>query len=61
MPIYQYKCEQCDRRFSVKEDRMNTNRERDCIEIPFCSGRAIRVVAKSSFSLKGEGWFKDGY
>lgn len=61
MPLYHYKCKACERRFAVKEDRMNTNKERECIEIPFCNGIAERIVAPSSFKLKGGGWFKDGY
>lgn len=61
MPIYHYKCKACGREFSVKEDRMTSGRTQDCIEVPFCSGKANRMVARSSFSLKGEGWFKDGY
>ena len=61
MPIYHYKCQDCKRVFAVKEDRMNLNREKDCIEVPFCSGTAIRIIAKTSFALKGDGWFKDGY
>lgn len=61
MPIYRYKCKACGETFDVKEDRMNLNRTRECISIPFCSGVATRVISKSSFALKGKGWFKDGY
>ncbi len=61
MPIYHYKCKICDGRFAVKENRMNSNTERDCIAVPLCSGLAIRIVAPTSFKLKGKGWYKDGY
>ncbi len=61
MPIYRYRCEACNREFSVRESKPNLNKTKDCIEIPFCNGTAIRIVAKSSFALKGSGWFKDGY
>ncbi len=61
MPIYHYKCKACGKEFAVKEDRMTAGRVQDCIEVPFCDGKAHRMVARSSFSLKGQGWFKDGY
>ena len=61
MPLYTYKCESCGNKFTQNESKMTTGRKERCIGYPLCDGEAVRVVAKSSFALKGKGWYKDGY
>lgn len=55
---YEYKCRCCRHQFeaeqSIKDDPL-----REC---PVCLTYALdRLVSKSTFVLKGDGWFKDGY
>ena len=60
MPIYNYRCENCSAEF----EKILPIGERDHPEMccPVCeSGDVHRIVSRSSFSLKGEGWYKDGY
>ena len=60
MPIYNYSCKDCLAEFqkivSIKE-RDKTDwccPECGCVEI-------TRIIGLSNFSLKGKGWYKDGY
>ena len=53
MPIYEYQCTKCKRIVEVFQ-RVNDLP-------PKCHGAMIRLVSKSSFILKGTGWFKTDY
>ncbi len=59
MPIYNYSCKNCFAEFQ----KILSIKERDLqLPCPECgSEEIIRVVSKSTFSLKGNGWYKDGY
>lgn len=57
MPIYEYECE-CGN----KEERFfHITDVPDEIECEKCEGRMKKVISLTSFALKGDGWFKDGY
>ena len=62
MPIYEYKCENCEYEFeemlhfSEREDPLNT----PC-SFPTCGGKVHLKMSLGSFHLKGDGWAKDGY
>jgi putative FmdB family regulatory protein len=58
MPIYEYACENCDSEFEV-EQRITEDPIRDC---PHCSSNQVkRLISKTSFVLKGGGWYSDLY
>ena len=58
MPIYEYECQACGHRLEVTQ-RISEPRLRDC---PACSKPALeRLISATSFTLKGGGWYKDGY
>jgi putative FmdB family regulatory protein len=59
MPIYEYKCGDCGHVHEV----ITTLAERDTPPpCPECkSGEVRRLISRSSFALKGGGWYKDGY
>jgi len=62
MPIYRYKCENCESEF----DKLMSLREREDknfhIFCPICDcDKCTPLISKTSFSLKGEGWYRDGY
>ena len=57
MPIYEYQCRDCGHRF----DELRSYDEPD----PPCnkceSLKTAKLVSRTSFSLKGGGWYKDHY
>lgn len=62
MPNYLYRCSNCDARFekfmSIQE-KCDPNTQISC---PSCgSDEVTSLISKTSFSLKGKGWYKDGY
>ncbi len=68
MPIYDYKCNACEKTFSSSSSKARTAQEEaaeDAIpECPTCgkAEKVAREVAKdTSFQLKGGGWAKDRY
>jgi putative FmdB family regulatory protein len=58
MPIYEYECEKCGHAFE-REQRMSDAPVKTC---PKCKARKVtKLISLSSFSLKGGGWYADGY
>lgn len=54
MPIYEYRCEQCNHTFEVIQ-KINENPLQDC---PECNQPKLRkLVSTSAFQLKGTGWY----
>jgi putative FmdB family regulatory protein len=61
MPIYEYYCERCDclveRLQKLGEGTpscpTNRNKTEPC--------GLLKIMSKTSFRLKGSGWYKDGY
>lgn len=56
MPIYPYECEN-GHQFEEIEKLSDKPLEK-CKE---CDAKAKRVMGVSSFALKGQGWYRDGY
>jgi putative FmdB family regulatory protein len=61
MPIYNYKCSSCNHRF--KRVQKYSEKEQTLLEkCEKCNKEdIIEVVSFSSFILKGQRWFKNGY
>lgn len=57
MPIYEYKCTECDNHFELMQ-KMTDDPATEC---PKCSGKVEKQISSSSFQLKGGGWYNDGY
>ncbi len=58
MPIYEYACEKCKREFEV-EQRITDDPLKSC---PKCRSRKVkRLISRTSFVLKGSGWYSDLY
>lgn len=57
MPIYEYECEACQKiteaRQSIKDAPLTT--------CPACGGTVNKIISQTSFTLKGGGWYADGY
>ena len=61
MPIYLYECKSCFNRFE-KIVTMNNLLNLDDLMCEVCESSEIeRIIGKSNFRLKGDGWYKDGY
>ncbi|MBI1910194.1 MAG: zinc ribbon domain-containing protein [Deltaproteobacteria bacterium] len=57
MPVYEYKCAQCSQTFEISH-KISDKPVQKCGR---CGGRLERLISQTSFSLKGSGWYKDGY
>lgn len=57
MPIYEYKCTKCSKEFemfqSITDDTIPPCK--------FCKGKAKKLISRSSFHLKGSGWYVTDY
>ena len=60
MPLYEYKCEDCENEF---EEMLHFSERDDPINEPCqsCKGTVQLKMSMGSFHLKGSGWYKDGY
>ncbi len=62
MPLYKFKCQSCN---FEKEELMSIKTKellKDVLHCPKCLKETYMMVLGSfSFSLKGGGWYKDGY
>ena len=58
MPIYEYLCEKCEREFE-REQRISDPPISTC---PYCRSRRVKkLISRTSFVLKGGGWYSDLY
>lgn len=58
MPLYEYACEKCGHHLEARQ-KMSDEPLKLC---PSCGAEALqRLVSRSSFALKGSGWYADGY
>ncbi|MCH2171278.1 zinc ribbon domain-containing protein [Myxococcota bacterium] len=58
MPVYEYACGKCESEFEV-EQRITEDPLKTC---PKCRSRKVkRLISRTSFVLKGGGWYADAY
>ncbi len=58
MPIYEYGCDKCGHEFEA-EQRITDEPLKTC---PTCRSRKVRrLISRTSFVLKGSGWYSDLY
>ncbi|UFS70384.1 zinc ribbon domain-containing protein [Geomonas sp. RF6] len=57
MPLYEYQCTSCDNVFEVRQKFSDA----PATECPACGGEVRKMISQSGFSLKGQGWYGDGY
>lgn len=57
MPVYEYECESCGRRFEV----MQKFSDPEVSECQFCSSKVRKILAPTAFVLKGTGWYASDY
>ena len=59
MPIYEYSCEKCGKMVDVLQ-KMDDPAPKKC-EACGAKGKLTKVVSRTSFVLKGGGWYSDLY
>jgi putative FmdB family regulatory protein len=57
MPIYEYGCEKCKKVHEVTQ-KLSDKPLKKC---PDCGAAVTKLVSRSSFSLKGGGWYTTDY
>lgn len=57
MPIYEYRCTRCGDQSEVLQ-KITDRPLRKCEK---CSGKLEKLISRTSFHLKGGGWFDSGY
>lgn len=58
MPVYEYECKSCGHEFE-RQQRISDKPVRKC---PSCGAlKAKRLISRTSFVLKGGGWYSDLY
>jgi len=57
MPVYEYCCNSCNIQFELRQKFSDPPAD----QCPECGGTVRKVVSVTSFSLKGAGWYGDGY
>ena len=57
MPIYEYQCAECNKIFEAFQ-KINDDPLTEC---KFCKGKVEQVISKTSFQLKGGGWYVTDY
>lgn len=57
MPIYEYECEKCGKVFEAWQ-QISDKPLKKC---EFCSGKVHKLISRSSFHLKGSGWYATDY
>ncbi len=56
MPLYEYKCDRCEKHLEVLQ--RHNDPPPTCSE---CDIRMAKQISRTNFALKGGGWYKDHY
>lgn len=58
MPIYEYKCPKCGHVFEEWVKASDSQKHAKC---PECGALSPRIMSRTSFVLKGDGWYVSDY
>lgn len=58
MPIYEYECPKCGNVFEEWVKSSESHEDKPC---PKCGTPSPRIVSRTSFVLKGDGWYVSDY
>lgn len=57
MPLYEYQCKACQNKFELRQKFSDP----PATECPQCGGGIEKLISQAAFSLKGGGWYAEGY
>jgi putative FmdB family regulatory protein len=57
MPIYEYHCQDCHHEFELIQKFSDP----PLAQCPSCSGAVHKLISRSAFHLKGDGWYVTDY
>lgn len=57
MPIYEYTCGKCNKRFEIFQ-KITDKQKKSCTE---CGGKLTKMISRAAFQLKGSGWYATDY
>ena len=57
MPLYEYQCNACSNKFELRQ-KFSDPPAKEC---PKCGGEVAKLISSTAFSLKGGGWYAQGY
>jgi putative FmdB family regulatory protein len=57
MPIYEYRCEKCQKRF----EKIQKVSDKPCKKCPSCGGPLRKLMSSSSIQFKGNGFYITDY
>ncbi|SNB45919.1 FmdB family zinc ribbon protein [Geobacter sp. DSM 9736] len=57
MPVYEYECQSCSNRFELRQKFSDAPAN----ECPTCGGEVKKMISSTAFTLKGGGWYAEGY
>jgi putative FmdB family regulatory protein len=57
MPIYEYKCKKCGKEYEIFQ-RITDPALKSC---KFCKGPTQKLISRTTFHLKGSGWYVTDY
>jgi len=57
MPVYEYQCQTCQGVIEIQQSLA----DKPLTTCPDCSGALKKIISMTSFTLKGGGWYSDGY
>jgi putative FmdB family regulatory protein len=57
MPMYEYGCKKCGQTFELRQKFSDP----PATECPSCGGEVSKLISQAAFTLKGGGWYAEGY
>ena len=57
MPMYEYRCNDCEHTFEARQKFSDA----PLSECPRCEGSVSKLISRTAFTLKGGGWYDQGY
>ena len=57
MPIYEYRCDDCDHQLEVVQKLS----EEQTVSCPECKKESFKIISAAGFRLKGDGWYETDF
>ncbi len=57
MPVYEYRCTSCEKQFELRQKFSDP----PATACPACGAVVEKMISQAAFTLKGGGWYSEGY